>query len=283
LRIVTAATYPPELHVIRDLRLETLKTAVDHAFVWAPVQPHACTDSGAVRLGALGAVVDSAGAVIAIAAAAPDWIATADLTYHRVAPVQAGPLVCAARLVRAGASTIIVAVDVHDGNGSESIETATLCGHGLMSFSRIPASASAIKIDPFANVGVRTTGALPDSRVDAPLFDKIGLRVLDAAGGIVEVDKHDYVRNSFGTINGGVICMISEAAAEQAARATIGLPYEAADLLVHYLSQTRTGPARTTARILRHDDRHAVCELTLVDAGNEDQLLALATVTLVVP
>ena len=216
---MTAATYPPELHVIRDLRLETLKTAVDHAFVWAPVQPHACTDSGAVRLGALGAVVDSAGAVIAIAAAAPDWIATADLTYHRVAPVQAGPLVCAARLVRAGASTIIVAVDVHDGNGSESIETATLCGHGLMSFSRIPASASAIKIDPFANVGVRTTGALPDSRVDAPLFDKIGLRVVDAAAGVVEVDKHDYVRNSFGTINGGVICMIFEAAAEHAARA----------------------------------------------------------------
>jgi acyl-coenzyme A thioesterase PaaI-like protein len=283
LPLVTAATYPPAHHVIRDLRLETLKTAVDRASIWAPVQPRACTDAGSVRLGALGAIVDSAGAVIAIAAAAPDWIATADLSYHRVAPVHAGPIVCAARLVRAGASTIIVAVDVHDGNGSESIETATLCGHGLMSFSRIPASASAITIDPFANVGVRTTGALPHSGVDAPLFDKIGLRVVDAAAGVVEVDKHDYVRNSFGTINGGVICMIFEAAAEQAARATTGLHYEAADLLVHYLSQTRTGPARTTARILRHDERHAVCELTLVDAGNEDQLLALATVTLVVP
>jgi hypothetical protein len=35
--------------------------------------------------------------------------------------------------------------------------------------------------------------------------------------------------------------------------------------------------------VLRHDANHAVCDLTLVDAGNEDQLLALATVSLVAP
>jgi acyl-coenzyme A thioesterase PaaI-like protein len=275
------ATYPPEQHLIRDLRLETLKTATDHALVWAPVQPGACTDAGTLRVGVVGAMIDSAGAVVAIAAASPDWIATADLAYHSIAPVRHGPVICSSRVVRAGATIIVIGVEVLDGRGSDAPEGGVPCGRGLMTFSRIPASASAVKIDRFANIGVRTTNALPSSAVDRLLHDMIGLRVVDAAAGVVEVDKHDYVRNSFGTINGGAICVVFEAAAEHAARAAGDRPYVAADLAVHYLSQTRTGPARTSGRVLRHDDRHAVCELTLVDAGNDDQLLALATVTLV--
>jgi acyl-coenzyme A thioesterase PaaI-like protein len=276
-----AATYPPEKHVIRDLRLEMLKTAVDHAFVWAPRQANACTDHGTLRLGVIGAMIDSAGAVVALGAAAPDWIATADLAYTTIEPLREGPVICSSRLVRAGATIIVIGVDVYDGHGSDAPEGGRPCGSGLMTFSRIPATASAVKVDPFANIGVRSTNALETSAMDLPLHDKIGLRVVDAAAGVVEVDKHDYVRNSFGTINGGAICMIFEAAAEHAARATGDAPYVAADLSVHYLAQTKTGPARTTCRVLRHDAAHAVCELSLVDAGNDDLLLALATVTLV--
>jgi acyl-coenzyme A thioesterase PaaI-like protein len=276
-----AAKYPPDLHVTRDLRFETLKTATDHAFVWAPVQPNACTESGAVRLGAIGTMIDSAGAVVALASASPDWIATSNLSYHRVGPVREGPIICSSRLVRAGATTIVVGVDVFDGRGSDTTEGGLLCGHGLMTFARIPGSASSITIDPFANIGVRSTNALAGSGFDEPLFDKIGIRVVDAAAGVVELDKHDYVRNSFGTINGGAVCMIFEAAAEVAARAIGSRAYESADLAVHYLAQTRTGPARTATTVLRHDERHALCQIRLVDAGNDDLLLAMATVTLV--
>jgi uncharacterized protein (TIGR00369 family) len=276
-----AATYPPEKHVIRDLRLEMLKTAVEHAYVWAPRQQHACTDRETLRLGVIGAMIDSAGAVVALGAAAPDWIATADLTYTTIEPLREGPVICSSRLVRAGATIIVIGVDVLDGHGSDAPEGGRPCGSGLMTFSRIPASASAVKVDPFNNIGVRTSNALEHSWLDVPLHDKIGLRVIDAAAGVVEVDKHDYVRNSFGTINGGAICMIFEAAAEHAARAAGTAAYVAADISVHYLAQTKTGPARTSCRVLRHDDAHAVCELSLVDAGNDDQLLALATVTLV--
>lgn len=276
-----APTYPPEQHIIRDLRLETLKTAVDHAFVWAPIQPHTRTDTGVLRVGVVGAMIDSAGAVLAIAAATPDWIATADLTYRTIEPLREGPVICSSRLVRAGASIIVVGVEVFDGHGSDAPEGGTACGTGLMTFSRIPGSASAIKVDPFANIGKRSTNALEHSGVTKPLHEQLGLRVVDPAGGVVEIDKHDYVRNSFGTINGGVVCMVFEAAAEVAARAIGGPSYVAADLAVHYLSQTKLGPARTATRVLRHDDRHAVCEISLVDSGNDDQLLALATVTLV--
>jgi acyl-coenzyme A thioesterase PaaI-like protein len=261
-----------------------LKTTVEHAYVWAPRQPHACTDQETLRLGVIGAMIDSAGAVVALGAASPDWIATADLAYTTIEPVREGPVIVSSRLVRAGATIIVIGVDVLDGHGSDAPEGGRACGSGLMTFSRIPASASAVKVNPFTNIGVRTSNALEHSWLDVPLHDKIGLRVVDAAAGVVEVDKSDYVRNSFGTINGGAICMVFEAAAELAARAAAGdRPYVAADLSVHYLAQTRTGPARTSCRVLRHDASHAVCELTLVDAGSDDLLLALATVTLTTP
>jgi acyl-coenzyme A thioesterase PaaI-like protein len=275
------AAYPPDQHIIRDLRLATLKTSVEHAFVWAPLQPHTLTDTGTLRVGVAGLMIDSAGAVLALAAASPDWIATADLAYRSIEPVREGPVICSSRLVRAGATIIVIGVEVFDGRGSDAPEGGTPCGTGLMTFSRIPASASAVKVDPFSNIGVRMSNMRHDSGVDRPLHEALEIRFVDPAGGVVEIDKHDYVRNSFGTINGGVICMVFEAAAEVAARAAGGVPYVVADLAVHYLAQTKAGPARTAARVLRRDERHAVCELRLVDAGNDDQLLALATVTLV--
>ena len=112
------------------------------------------------------------------------------------------------------------------------------------------------------------------------MLDRIGLRVVDAAAGVTELPHSEYVRNSFGTINGGVMCAVFEAAAERAARHVTGAPLVARDLQVHYLTQTKAGPARTRARVLRADAHTAVVELRMVDAGNNDNVLCLATVTL---
>jgi uncharacterized protein (TIGR00369 family) len=267
---------------VRDLRLETMKQAVDHALVWAPVQPHTRTAAGTLHLGVVTTLIDSAGAVVALPAAAPDWIATADLSYHSIRPIDAGPAICSARLVRAGATIVVVGVEVLDGLGSDSPEHGRTAGTGLMTFSRIPATATALKVDPLANIGVRMSSALPDSGYEVPLHDKLGLRVVDAAGGVVELDKSDYVRNSFGTINGGAVTMLCEVAAAAAANVIGDVRYVASDLQVHYLAQTKRGPARTAARVLRHDERHAVCDVRVVDAGEADQILALSTVTLTV-
>jgi acyl-coenzyme A thioesterase PaaI-like protein len=274
------STYPPEHHVIRDLRMVTFKQAVDHCLVWVPAQPNVRADDGALRLGVIGALIDSASAVVALAAAAPDWIATADLAYHSIEPVREGPAICSARVLRAGVGVVVVRVEVFDGHGDESVEQGSPAGVGLVTFSRIPSRATVLRIDPFANIGTRMSNARPDSGYDIPLHDKLGLRVVDPAAGIVELDKHDYVRNSFGTINGGALCMLAEAGAEHAANAATGGRYHAADLQVHYLAQTKVGPARSRTRVVRADDHHVVCDLRVVDAGNQDVVLAVATVTL---
>jgi hypothetical protein len=48
----------------------------------------------------------------------------------------------------------------------------------------------------------RSTASRPNSHLTGPLLDEIGLRVVDAKTGQVELAKSEYIRNSFGTING---------------------------------------------------------------------------------
>jgi acyl-coenzyme A thioesterase PaaI-like protein len=88
--------------------------------------------------------------------------------------------------------------------------------------------------------------ALLTSGFRLPLFDQLGIRVLDPALGAIEIDRTDYTRNSFGSLNGGAIAIAAEAAAH-ALVASQGQTFDSVDISVNYLSQTRSGPGRTTA------------------------------------
>jgi acyl-coenzyme A thioesterase PaaI-like protein len=274
---VTLAAYPPPHHVIRDLRIVSERLALDHSVCSCPLSDYVRNAAGAAGLGLIVALTDISGATVSLAAASPDWPATADLAYQAIAPVTEGPVLADARLVRRGSRTIVVEVEVFDGLGSEDTAAARPAGTGLMTFGRIPGSASAITIDPKQNMG-RSSAARPDSHLSAPLLDEIGLRVIDANHGVVELAKNDYIRNSFGTINGGVMGMVMQGAAEAACEARGR--FVATDTQIHYLAQTKAGPLRTLTRTIRTATDHVVCRIRAVDSGNEDLVVALATVTL---
>jgi uncharacterized protein (TIGR00369 family) len=274
------STYPPDQHVMRDLRIATIRPSIDRSISVAPLTAEVRNSAGHAALGLLVTLADVNGAGVALPAAHPDWIATADLSLSQIRPVIEGPVISRATLVRAGSKVIVVAVDVFDGHGSEDPERAEHACSGLMTFARIPRRATAAVVDtatPLLNV--RQTMATEDSHLSGPLLDSIGLRVLDARDGVVELDRTDYVRNSFGTMNGGVLGMIFQGATEVALEAR-GRPFTASDIHIHYLAQCKVGPARTSTRVLRLGADHAVCEVRIIDAGNDDLLLTLATVTL---
>jgi len=274
-----AATYPPEQHIVRDLRIESEHSASGRAFCLAPVTDHVRNRAGAAGLGLLVTLVDISGALVGLPAADPDWTATLDLSVHGIAPVTDGPAIAASYLVRAGKNVIVVGVDVYDGHGRDQPDAARVCASGLMSFARIPASATRASRRPGGEPGRRVLHGDGTSQLRASLFEHIGLRVVDAAAGAVELDKTEYVSNSFGTVNGGVLGMAVQAAAETCLEAA-GHPFVATDAQVHYLAQTEAGPVRTAARILRVAADHAVCEVRTVDTGADDKLLTIATVTL---
>jgi acyl-coenzyme A thioesterase PaaI-like protein len=278
-----APTYPPERHAIRDLDVSTCLTSRERSVSAAPVTAAVRDAAGGAALGFLTGVVDVSAALVALVAAQPDWTATADLALHHVAPIDRGPVVVESRLVRAGSNIVVVGCDVFDGAGrdlEELLDTRALApaARSIVTFARIPSRAStqAGRFDPAANIGTwRRMGPDAAEVVAAPMLERIGLRVVDAAAGVVEIDQSPYVANSFGTINGGVLGMVFQGAAEAAVSGFV-----AVDVQIHYLSQSKRGPARTSTTHVRRTGDHAVCTIDLVDAGNDDRLLAHATVTL---
>jgi uncharacterized protein (TIGR00369 family) len=265
---------------MRDLRIESEHHAEGHAFTLAPLNDHLRDRFGSAGLGVLVTLVDTAGALVALPAAAPDWIATVDLSLRTIAPVTDGPAIAESRLVRAGKNVIVVGIDVYDGHGADRPDGSRPCGAGIMSFARIPGHVTRAQSRPGDQFGQRTKMALDDSGLRGPLHDRLGLRVVDPEAGAVEIDKTEYVSNSFGSVNGGVLGMIVQAAAETGLEAA-GHAFVAVDVEMHYLAQTERGPVRTATRILRVGDDHAVCEVRVVDTGAGDRLLTLAAVTLV--
>jgi hypothetical protein len=79
----------------------------------------------------------------------------------------------------------------------------------------------------------------PSGRSSLPLEERLGIRRLDSGEGVVEMDLDDYVRNTFGALQGGVVAVLGEAAIH----AATGRPLTS--LAVRYRTLGRTGPFRT--------------------------------------
>jgi acyl-coenzyme A thioesterase PaaI-like protein len=280
--------YPPEKHFLKDLDSATWQITADRVLMSAPLTDGHRNAAGSAALGFLAAMVDIAAAPVALIAGAPGWTATQDMSLHAAGWLTQGPAVVDARMERVGKNTVIVSVDVYDGAGVTEPEAQLaaveageleLTGKGLLTFARIPraASQSADVFDPASLVGQQRTMP-PVEPVVGTMLERLGVEVVDADGAVVEIAHSEYVRNSFGTINGGVLGAVFQAAAEAARPGLV-----ATDLQIHYLAQMKVGPARTSGTVSRDVAGHSIVSLRAVDAGNDDQLLDLATITLQEP
>ncbi|MGI9603151.1 MAG: PaaI family thioesterase [Acidimicrobiales bacterium] len=264
-----ASGYPPDPHVLRDLAFTTERTGA-HTIVRARATSLLSQGSDHLGLGVLAILLDVSGASTAIEAVQPDWIATVDLTYHG-RPMPLGPVVIDVAPVRVGKNLVVMGADVYPGD-----ITGTPLGQGLITFTRIPGSATTATIESDTRSGPTTmAGARP---LDEPIEQRLGITVIDASTGQIEMPHHDYARNSFGTINGGVVGLLCEEAARHRATHLLGQSVAGHGLEVHYLAQARTGPARTSTTVLRADDHGATVRVEVVDTGADDTLLAVGMV-----
>ena len=120
--------------------------------------------------------------------------------------------------------------------------------------------------------------ALPTSRLDAPLLDTLGVRVVDAAGGELEAPVGEWSLNSLGAMQGGAVATVIDAAAETAIRAATSEPLVVTDLQITYLALGRVGPIRTRVDVLGVSVGHARARVELVDAGAESRITTVARV-----
>jgi uncharacterized protein (TIGR00369 family) len=265
-----AATYPPDRHVLRDLRFSFDEDAHGARTAFMPVVPAICGDDGCVRAGALATLVDVLGGGLAAGTAHPNWIATADLTLHVYRGARRGEVGATARVLRAGRTTVVIEVHLRD-------DTARDIGCATMSFSVLPRRDTNPDVDAVRPEG-RSTMALEDSRLDVPLLDALGVTVVDAASGTLDVPIRDWALNSMGAMQGGVVATVVEAAGEHALRHASGAPLVVTDIQLTYLAFGKVGPVRTSVDVLRCDAQYGLARVEVFDAGADRRRMTLARV-----
>ncbi len=233
---------------------------------WITVNEHLRSETGVTHPGALATLVDALGGGLAATAARPDWIATADLTLHLLPLPHVVDVSAIGRVVRSGRTTVVIEVALHaDGQN---------LGLATMSFAVLPRRDGNPVIDQNDAV-TRLTMALPDSGFTTPLETATGLTIVDAETGTVELPITDYVRNTLGATQGGMVAMTGAVAAERALTCAAHTPVAVVDLHITYLALARIGPLRSVTTVLEATAARGTASVELVDAGAEHKLTTI--------
>ncbi len=258
--MVAAESYPPAQHMLRDLALTVEHRDDGTSVARIPVFDAVLDDHGRVRTGILATLVDAIGGGLAAYAAAPGWIATADLDLQLFGAL-AGPRAVDAvgRVVRAGRSTVVIGVDL--------LAAAKPIGIATMTFAVLPRRESNPVMPDDRATGPQSFLSGATAGFGAPVLDAFGIRTVDAASGHVELDPSPYVENSLGAVQGGVVATVIERAAELALTHAAGEPRVPVGLQCSYLALARQGPVRADVEVLGSGDRWGSARVELFDDG----------------
>ena len=196
---------------------------------------------GALRVSAVVFFVDAV-AGIAIDTDPEMWAFTSDLSVRL--PVVPAPerIVGRADVLRVGRRSATVAVPLQLPGGED-------LGLGLVGFARVARREGDPPKPDIDRMGLAEVwaGVAP---LDVPLREAAGVRVLDAASGEVELALKPDLLNPAGALQGAMVALVAEAAAEELATAAAGSPQVVTDIDVRYLAQSRQGPIRSRSRFI---------------------------------
>jgi len=271
-----AEGYPPGVHMLRDLNVSLDIYKEGTAVIRAPVVPEALSPGGGMQPGILATLVDILAGAIAVQAVYPDWMATAGLSMYTTGFANAGRVAAMGSLVRAGGQSIIVQADLMEESGPDFSKRRSV-GSALVSCARLMRRSDTPSVEGKELHDERFRLGGGGAGLKRPFPDQVGLRVLDAAGGRVELPLTDYVRNSFGALQGGLITLLTDVAGALFAGNAAGRPMTTRDMQIHFLSLGKIGPFRTLCRMLRQTEGSVLTRVEVVDAGANDRLLSVAT------
>ena len=120
------------------------------------------------------------------------------------------------------------------------------------------------------------------STLTRPLREEAGIAVLDSTAGVVEMDVTPELRNPAGTLQGAMVALVAEAAAEELASARFDLPAVVIDLDLRYLAQTGAGPVQTRCCLLG-DGPDAPIQVEIFDRSSDRLTTLVYARTAVIP
>ena len=290
--------YPPQDHFLRDLGV-TVELHPDGTARGAiPIGPDALLEGGHPRAGIVGVLVDSVAGAVAVMSARPERVATADMAMHLLRPVRYGlgsVLTVEATVTRRGRTTVVIEATVRDGPEAGPVDgpEAGPVGWATLTFALLPArehqltSGGQIHLDEV----VRTDfGAGSDRR---SVLERIGFaprtREVDGVpgvgergdvvspGDVVSLEVVDYIRNTFGAVQGGIVTLMVD---EAASRAVPGAAV--VDLHLAFLAPCKEGPIVGRADVLEASGAGPGTVLVeLRDVGAGDRVTTIADVGMV--
>lgn len=196
---------------------------------------------GVVRASVLAYAVDAC-AGIAVDDDPDVWTLTTDLSF-RMRPIPAPEVAeVTCTIVRRGRRSVTSTFDVVGGDG-------TPVAAGAIGFAAVPRRDGD---PPKPHFPPEVAARLFDgqSSLTEPLREAAGIEVLDAANGVVEVSVTPELRNPAGTLQGAMVALVAEAAAEELAATRSDAPMVVTELDLRYLAQAPVGPVRTRTRAL---------------------------------
>ncbi len=254
--IDAASVYPPAHHVLRDLAFEVQPgRTINRA--WLTTTDMMCNPNGRLHTGLLATMVDAICGGLAAVTAAPGWIATADLTMHVARPLEGDEFAAVARVRRAGRTTVVLEAEVHsDANIHDPIAIATATFSVLQRREQNPTLEAVQGDDQPRRAFVGSTNGFTE-----PAYGACSFRYL--ADGVVEVPVHDYILNSLGGVQGGILASLIDAATVHA----LGDGFETVDLYLTYLALAKQGPIRATPAITHRDSQRGAVSIEVHDTG----------------
>jgi uncharacterized protein (TIGR00369 family) len=233
-----------------------------------PVRPDLLDADGGLRLGAVTYAVDVATGICSGIAVIERglWIVTTDIQVEMVGSVVEGPLAVDAATVRAGATTVVcefTLTDLADGRvvGGGTTTNRPFPFEGRFDALRFPRDTP-IRHDDGSAVS------------DEPMATQLDIRPAGEDGS-VEVDVTDRTRNPWGILHGGITGALVDLAAT-----AVGNGRTPTTATLRYLSPGRVGPVRATPRVLSEGADATLVAIDVRDTGQDDRLVATATVSL---
>lgn len=225
--------------------------------------PNLCTHGGILHATVHVMLVDMLAGFVSEKFSGDDWTFTTDLS-SRCPPRPAPSRVEAhGRLLRRGRNLVTADVSMYEPDG-------TSFGYGQSTFIRV-ASRHGDPPRPQMSEGRMIAERAP---LDVPLSVATGVEVVDAAAGRVSAPIRDDLRNPAGAMQGAMVALVGELAAQALAEHTYGGPAVVADLDVRYLAMGRTGPVVSSAAFIG-DPAGGSIHVELRDSGESDRIMTV--------
>jgi acyl-coenzyme A thioesterase PaaI-like protein len=215
---------------------------------------------GMVRASVLSFVIDVV-AGIPLDQDADMWTLTSDMTV-RMRPMPAPARIDATgTILRQSRRSATSLVELRTNQGAP-------IAAGAIGFTRVPRKATD---PPKPNVPLGQTPVIfrDPTPLARPLREEAGIEVIDAAEGIVQVEVTPYLRNPAGTLQGAMVALLAEAAAEDLMATHFESPFVVTELDLRYLRKAQVGPVRTRSRLLGTGP-DAPIQIELIDTSTDE-------------